>query len=108
MLSSCFSRQCLRLARHQISHCRAVSSLGGLPSEFQVDPRTQQLIDDIDNSVLSFGKGQDYSPKQEVEVTGNDMTLDSLIKLGMYTCMYSCMFVNDSLHDAKLSYSRTL
>lgn len=95
------SRHCLRLARQSTFNTataslpatvhatavftqqhRSLSSLGGLPSEFQVDPRTQQLIDDIDTTVLSFGKGQDYSKEQDVEVTGNAMTLDSLIKLG--------------------------
>ena len=61
---------------------KSFSTLGGLPSEFIVHPRTQQLIDDIDTTVLSFGHGQDYSANQEVEVTGNAMTLDSLIELG--------------------------
>jgi hypothetical protein len=91
-----FSRQCLRLARHQkiplarlappatscLAHRSLSSDLGGLPSQFEMHPRTKQLIDDIDTTVLAFGHGQDYSKDQDVEVTGNAMTLDSLIKLG--------------------------
>ena len=84
-----FSRHCLRFARQQAPTWTRVPaaplcSLGGLPSQFEVHPRTQQLIDDINSSVLSFGQGQNYSKDQDVEVTGNAMTLDSLIALGGY------------------------
>lgn len=89
-LNACMlSRQFIRLAKVQKSlHCcssthRSLSILGGLPSQFEVHPRTQQLIDDIDTTVMTFGHGQNYSKNQEIEVTGNDMTLESLIKLGI-------------------------
>lgn len=85
-----FSRHLIRHAKRTVSSVtarhppqrRALCSLGGLPSQFEIHPRTQQLIDDIDSSVLSFGQGQDLSCAEEVEVTGNAMTLESLIKLG--------------------------
>jgi hypothetical protein len=77
-----FTRHTRTLTPLLPNNIKSFSTLGGLPSEFIVHPRTQQLIDDIDTTVLSFGHGQDYSANQEVEVTGNAMTLDSLIKLG--------------------------
>ena len=97
MISSIQRRVLRSLYRpHNILSSRSSSSsLGGLPSQFQVNERTQQLMNDIDESILSFRGGTRGS--SEVEVTGNDMILEDLIALGELLTRMKTRVLNFSL-----------